>query len=105
LAMLLAKHANMLAIIQQYVLAFGRSAWKPHGWPCKKQLCGLRSLAKVGVKGRRHALMQASTIENKKSLWKPSSTTRLFCTKFDNKVILFQETLEYKDAINLCYDK
>ncbi len=26
LAMLLAKHANMLAIIQQYVLAFGRSA-------------------------------------------------------------------------------
>ncbi len=26
-------------------------------------------------------------------------------TKFANKVILFQETLEYKDAINLCYGR
>jgi hypothetical protein len=26
-------------------------------------------------------------------------------TKFTNKIILFQKTLEYKDAINLCYGK
>jgi hypothetical protein len=26
-------------------------------------------------------------------------------TKFANKVILFQETLKYKDAIDLCYGK
>jgi len=26
-------------------------------------------------------------------------------TKFANKVILFQETLEYGDAINLCYGR
>jgi hypothetical protein len=26
-------------------------------------------------------------------------------TRFANKVILFQETLEYRDAINLCYGK
>jgi hypothetical protein len=26
-------------------------------------------------------------------------------TKFDSKVIPFQETLEYQDAINLCYGR
>ncbi len=26
-------------------------------------------------------------------------------TKFASKVILFQETLEYQDAINLCYGR
>jgi hypothetical protein len=26
-------------------------------------------------------------------------------TRFASKVILFQETLEYRDAINLCYGK
>ncbi len=26
-------------------------------------------------------------------------------TKFANKVILFQETLEYQNAINLCYGR
>jgi hypothetical protein len=25
--------------------------------------------------------------------------------KFTNKLILFQETLEYRDAINLCYGR
>jgi len=29
----------------------------------------------------------------------------LLKTRFTNKVILFQETLEYKDAINLCYGR
>jgi hypothetical protein len=36
------------------------------------------------------------TLENKKTLVK---------TQFDSKVILFKETLEFKDAINLCYSK
>jgi hypothetical protein len=26
-------------------------------------------------------------------------------TKFANKIILFQETLEYRDAINMCYGR
>jgi len=36
------------------------------------------------------------TLENKKTLVK---------TQFNSKMILFKETLEFKDAINLCYSK
>jgi hypothetical protein len=36
------------------------------------------------------------TLQNKKALVK---------TQFNSKVILFKETLKFKDAINLCYSR
>jgi len=47
LAMLSIKHANMFTMTPMFILIFGRSIWKPHNIPYKKQLYGQKSLRKM----------------------------------------------------------
>jgi hypothetical protein len=88
LAMLLTKHANMLTIIQIFVLAFGKVNLKPTQFALQKiRIHGSRSLAKDEMNRRRHDLLCTKVHH-----WKLKTLVKLW---FSNKVIMFQEPLEY----------
>jgi hypothetical protein len=89
LGMPLSKLVNTHGMTQRFVLGFKRSISSKHnGYPTKKKL-GPRK-GKDIVSGKEHRLQH----------WKFKTPIK---TKFANKIVMFQETLEYQNAIDLCY--
>jgi hypothetical protein len=65
----------------------------------KKQSHGQRNEKMKGRNGKWHVLRKGYGFENSKPQWKQD----LWKTRFTNKVIMFEEVLEFKKVILLCY--
>jgi hypothetical protein len=93
LAMLLIKHANILIMILRFLLILGRLIWRSLNL-CYKKITWTKKSGKGCIKWHRACLEVGFSHQKLKTLMK---------IRFVTKVIMFQETLEYHNAINISH--